>query len=134
MWIHFQEHIAHLLKEKSSERLHGAIDITPSHLQLFTAADLSSPSHRVPLFTPRVRTAYRCSHHVFALRTAVHTTYRCSHHVCSYRVPLFTPRTAVHTTCLRTRSKYPYEKCFAEEKVSWWNNIRVTNFRTTSAA
>ena len=44
-----------LLKEKGSEWLHGTIDIMPSHLQLFTAADLSSPSHRVPLFTPRVR-------------------------------------------------------------------------------
>ena len=45
-----------LLKEKGSERLHGTIDITPSHLQLlFTAADLSSPSHRVPLSTPCVR-------------------------------------------------------------------------------
>ena len=30
-------------------------DIIPSHLQLFTAADFSSPSHRVPLFKPRVR-------------------------------------------------------------------------------
>ena len=44
-----------LLEEQSSERLHGTIDIIPSHLQLFTAADLSSPSHRVPLFTPCVR-------------------------------------------------------------------------------
>ena len=43
-----------LLKEKNSERLHGVIDVIPSRLQLFTAADLSSPSHRVPLFTPRV--------------------------------------------------------------------------------
>ena len=41
-----------LLKEKGSERLHGTIDIISSHLQLFTAADLSLPSHRVPLFTP----------------------------------------------------------------------------------
>ena len=53
--IHVWEHSACLLKEKSSERLHGTIDIIPSHLQLFAAADLSSPSHRVPLFTPRVR-------------------------------------------------------------------------------
>ena len=44
-----------LLKEKGSERLHGTIDIIPSHMQLFTAADLSSPSHRVLLFTPCVR-------------------------------------------------------------------------------
>ena len=47
--IYVQEHVR-LLTEKSSERLHGTIDIIPSHLQLFTAADLSSPSHRVPLF------------------------------------------------------------------------------------
>ena len=53
--IHVREHCVHLLKEKGSERRHGTIDITSSHLQLFTAADLSSPSHRVPLFTPRVR-------------------------------------------------------------------------------
>ena len=52
--IHVREHSAHLLEEEGSERLHGTIDITPSRLQLFTAADLSSPSHRVPLFTPRV--------------------------------------------------------------------------------
>ena len=50
-----REHSARSLKEKGSERLHGTIDIIPSHLQLFTAADLSSPSHHVPLFTPRVR-------------------------------------------------------------------------------
>ena len=49
-----REHSARLLKGKSSERLHGTIDIIPSHLQLFTAADLSSPSHRVLLFTPHV--------------------------------------------------------------------------------
>ena len=48
-----QEHSACLLKENGSERLHGTIDIIPSHFKLFTAADLSSPSHRVPLFTPR---------------------------------------------------------------------------------
>ena len=46
-----REHSACLLKEKGSERLHGTIDIIPSHLQLFAAADLSSPSHRVPLHT-----------------------------------------------------------------------------------
>ena len=51
MW----EHSARLLKEKGSERLHGTIDIIPPNLKLFTAADLSLPSHRVPLFTPRVR-------------------------------------------------------------------------------
>ena len=45
-----------LLKEKGSERLHGTIDIIPSHLQLFTAADVSSPPHCAPLFTPRVCT------------------------------------------------------------------------------
>ena len=53
--IHVREHSAHLLKEKDSERLHGTIDTIPSHLQFFTAADLSSPFHRVQLFTPRVR-------------------------------------------------------------------------------
>ena len=50
-----QEHSARLFKEKSSERLHGTIDIIPSHLQLFTTADLSSPYHCVMLFTPCVR-------------------------------------------------------------------------------
>ena len=49
-----REHSARSLKEKGSEWLHGTTDIIPSHFQLFTAADLSSPSHRVPLFTPRV--------------------------------------------------------------------------------
>ena len=50
-----REHSVCLLKEKSSKLFHGTVDIIPSHLQLFTAADLSSPSHRVPLFTPHVR-------------------------------------------------------------------------------
>ena len=53
-WIHVWEHSAHLLKEKSSEWLHGTIDIIPSHMHLLTAADLSLPSHHVPLFTPCV--------------------------------------------------------------------------------
>ena len=56
VWIHVQEHSVRLLKEKGSERLHGTIDIIPSLLQLFTAVHLSSPFHRVPLFTPRVHT------------------------------------------------------------------------------
>ena len=43
--IHVREHSARLLKEKSSEQLDGTIDIIPSHMQLFTAADLSLPSH-----------------------------------------------------------------------------------------
>ena len=42
-----KEHSARLLKEKGIERLHGTIDIIPSHLQLFTATDLSSPFHHV---------------------------------------------------------------------------------------
>ena len=96
------------LKENGSERLHGTMDIIPSRLQLFTAAELSSPSHHVPLFTPRttVRTTYRCSHHVplfvplFTPRTTVRTTYRCSHHVPleKHHFVLFAPRTAVRTT------------------------------------
>ena len=43
-----------VLKEKGSEQLHSTIDIIPSHLQLLTVADLSSPSHRAPLFIPHV--------------------------------------------------------------------------------
>ena len=53
--IHVREHSARLLKEKSSEQLHGNTDIIPSHLHLFTAADLSLPYHRVPLFKPCAR-------------------------------------------------------------------------------
>ena len=142
--MHVREHSVRLLKEKGSERLHGTIDIIPSHLQLFTAAELSSPSHHIPLFaphtavhttcshhvslfTPRVRTTYRCSHHVFTPRVAVHTTCRCSHHV-------FAPRVAVHTTCSHSRSKYPNEKMLR------WRNIFTveqyssnSHFQTTSA-
>ena len=54
-WGYTWEHSGCLLKEKGSEWLHSTIDIIPSHLQLFTPADLSSPSHRVPLFTLHVR-------------------------------------------------------------------------------
>ena len=51
-----RDYSVRLLKEKSSERLHGTIDIIPSHVHLITAADLSSPFHHAPLFTPCVRT------------------------------------------------------------------------------
>ena len=44
-----QKHSARLLKEKGSERLHDTTDMH-SHLQLFAAAGLSSPSYRVPWF------------------------------------------------------------------------------------
>ena len=39
--------------QQVASRYHGYIIL--SHLQLFTAVDLSSPSHSVLLFTPRVR-------------------------------------------------------------------------------
>ena len=46
----------------------------------------------------------------------------------------FPPRTAVHTPRVRaTVLNIRMRKCFDGENVSQWNNIRVTNFRTTSA-
>ena len=67
--IYLREHSAHLLKEKSSERLHGTIDIIlytfTCTCQLFTVSDLSSPSHRVP-----------CSHPVGVRATALNIRMR----------------------------------------------------------